>query len=430
MYCKECGQQIADDSKFCASCGKPQSNKVTSFPEKKQEVDNSGKLENALKNARMAMKNKSYGQAEKFYNIALEEEPENWEATFYIIYSQARLTNSLNFSETAYSIANCIKTVLKNIKKIDDATRQNEAIKQISADLCDFLSYAYFVEMYKYNRGKEASNIFNDDGVLTDAKLEDLLKYTNDVRNNFLPFVTMLTSFGNELVSEYGKNEFTTFINIQCYEAILKTLRELYDSTTDAKFDESSFNSILQKYADELSKIKPSESNIKTSSVSPSSSNLFLDSFHTPEKKDGFLTKPLAPDGCGCGCLPAFATAPIFIIGAIVFGIIIAIITPESNSTSAPNTGDQKIKARVQLELSIKANLREPKSYQNIATDVWTLDEYIYVKNTFRAKNNFGGYEVCTFVAHFNFNTKPAKWDITNKPSSDIGCRAIMIALP
>jgi TM2 domain-containing membrane protein YozV len=33
MYCKECGNQIADDSKFCPSCGKSQSKEVVSNPE-------------------------------------------------------------------------------------------------------------------------------------------------------------------------------------------------------------------------------------------------------------------------------------------------------------------------------------------------------------------------------------------------------------
>jgi TM2 domain-containing membrane protein YozV len=41
MYCKECGHQIADDSKFCASCGKPQDREVVSNPEK----SNTGLLE-------------------------------------------------------------------------------------------------------------------------------------------------------------------------------------------------------------------------------------------------------------------------------------------------------------------------------------------------------------------------------------------------
>jgi len=154
-----------------------------------------------------------------------------------------------------------------------------------------------------------------------------------------------------------------------------------------------------------------------------------------------FLIKPLihAPEDIGCGCIPAgcfsYITAPIFIIGFVVL-MIISAIAPKNSSTSAPNSTstsnieDQKIEARVQLAQAIKANLREPKSYQNTAIEVWTLEEYIYVSNTFKGKNRFGGYEVCTFVARFNFNTKPAEWAITNNPKSDSGCREIMIALP
>jgi len=33
MYCKECGNQIADDSKFCPSCGKSQGKEAVSNPE-------------------------------------------------------------------------------------------------------------------------------------------------------------------------------------------------------------------------------------------------------------------------------------------------------------------------------------------------------------------------------------------------------------
>ena len=135
------------------------------------------------------------------------------------------------------------------------------------------------------------------------------------------------------------------------------------------------------------------------------------------------LEKDISNFGCVKGCL-------IFLIISLVISILITLLLPddESSSTSASNIGEQKIKARIELEQSIKANLREPKSYQNTATEVYTLEEYIYVKNTFRGKNRYGGYEICTVVAQFNFNTKPAEWAITNNPSSNSGCSAIMIA--
>jgi ribosomal protein S27E len=142
------------------------------------------------------------------------------------------------------------------------------------------------------------------------------------------------------------------------------------------------------------------------------------------------IHNPLKPEkdkgnfGCGKGCLIIFAI--LFVIA-----IFIGLLSPNDGSGStSSNIEDQKIEALVKLKLAIKANLRDPESYQNVATDTWILEEYIFVKNTFRGKNRYGGYELCTFVAQFNFNTKPKEWGITNNPSSDIGCRAIMIALP
>jgi len=144
------------------------------------------------------------------------------------------------------------------------------------------------------------------------------------------------------------------------------------------------------------------------------------------------IHNPLRPEknksdfGCGKGCL-------IFLIISFVLAIIGAMLdspNDKNSSASASNIGDQKIKAQVQLTQAIKANLRDPNSYQNIATDVYTVEEYIYVKNTFRGKNRYNGYEECTFVGQFNFNTTPTEWDITNRPSSQSGCRAIMTALP
>jgi len=65
-----------------------------------------------------------------------------------------------------------------------------------------------------------------------------------------------------------------------------------------------------------------------------STSSFDLGSFTTSEKTEkSFLTKPLAPDGCGCGCLPAVFTSPIFIIAFIVLIVIGTIITSEESQT-------------------------------------------------------------------------------------------------
>ncbi len=125
-------------------------------------------------------------------------------------------------------------------------------------------------------------------------------------------------------------------------------------------------------------------------------------------------------------------------VGCLILIIIIAVIFffVKDNNTQTPEQRErskmreQAIKARTTLDQAIKANLRDPGSYQHIRTEDWETLGDIYVKIEFRGKNAFGGYDVCTFVAQFNFKTKPIEWGITNNPSSDRGCRAIMIALP
>jgi len=418
IVCEMCGGKdlIKQDGTYvCQNCGTKYS--VEEAKKMMVTIDNSAKLENALKNARRAKECNDYKEAEKFYNIVQMEEPENWEANFYSNYCKAMMSD---ISQVTYYITNCIKNVLKDVKKLNDTIQQNEAIKQINTDLSTLATLGYNNVINFYNSQK---TIYNN--ILFASKISDVnLKCANDI----LPFADMLTFFGKELVSEFGENEFTNLINVQCHEAALRIINDLYKST-DASFSDSNSVDFLQKYAYELKKIRPSSELLNSlEKQNPS----FLDSFTTPGKTEkSFLTKPLAPEGCGCGCLPAVFTSPIFIIVFVVLITIGTIITSkESQTQNISNMRDQKIEARVKLEQSIKANLREPKSYQNIATDVWTLEEYIFVKNTFRGKNLYGGYEACTFVAQFNFNTKPTGWAITNNPSSDSGCRAIMIALP
>jgi len=210
LVCEMCGSKelVKQDGVFvCQSCSTKYS--VEEAKKMMVTIDNSGKVENALKSARRAMENKSYEQAEKFYNIVLEEEPENWEATFYSVYSSVSKPG-LGRLNAEDSIKSCLGTVLKDIKKIEDTTQQNEAIKQIHTDL------RYFEEI--------------------------------------------LCVFANELISKFGENEFTNSIRAQCFEILLKRENNLYtmnkNDWTKAQAHAKRFNSAIF-YANVLTKIKP-----------------------------------------------------------------------------------------------------------------------------------------------------------------------------
>jgi uncharacterized Zn finger protein (UPF0148 family) len=249
IVCEMCGgkELIKQDGTFtCQSCGTKYS--VEEAKKMMVTIDTSAKKENALKNARRAMENKNYEKAKEYFNIVQMEEPENWEANFYILYPYYALQNK-----------STTKNILKDIKKLDDNTQQNEAIKQISTDLMKQILDNSILESKKI---KQINTDFNIDYKL---KNWDVSLYEE-----------ILGTFVNELVSEFGKNEFTTSIKTQCDKTLLKVKIQRYEAILRRENDIITVNKgILSKlnilkdneveenfaaakeYADELVKISP-----------------------------------------------------------------------------------------------------------------------------------------------------------------------------
>lgn len=195
-------------------------------------IDNSDKFESALKNANRAMNEGDYGQAEKYYNIAKMIEPENWEANFFCVFSKVAQEKVPNVDVSP--IRRSIKNIFNDIKKLDNTTKQNEAIELISTMLSTCAMAASNV--YKSN----SYNFYDDISKCADS---------------LLPFPRLLTFFGNELVSEFGENEFTDKINIQCHETALKIVKDLYNGTRFSNYCYRAID-IVKEYTDELGKIK------------------------------------------------------------------------------------------------------------------------------------------------------------------------------
>ncbi|MDR3001228.1 MAG: TFIIB-type zinc finger domain-containing protein [Fibromonadaceae bacterium] len=285
LICEMCGgkELIKQDGIFvCQSCGTKYS--VEDAKKMMVTIDTSAKIENALKNARRAKECHDYEQAEKYYGIAQMEDAENWEAFFYNTYCKAMSQTPI---QGAFDIANCIENVLKSIKKMNDDILQNEAIKLMSTDLFTFASLAYGTIINGYNSTKRFYT------------LDKRVEYVNETRGKTALLDGLLTVFVEKLILEFGENEFTTSIKAQCYETLLKLAKELYNSTTEPDCDESNFNKLLQKYTDELKKIKP-----KSEVLKDMENDSFLDSFHTSEKET------------------SLSVWNILAIGIIVFGLL------------------------------------------------------------------------------------------------------------
>jgi len=241
IVCEMCGgkELIKQDGVFvCQNCETKYS--VEEAKKMMVKIDNSDKLENALKNARRARECKNSEQAEKYYEIVLMEDAENWEAIFYTTYFKAMQCSIAGISLAADSVSKCIKTVLKNIKKREDDVRQNEIIKQISTDL-------FTLSLALHN------------GAIKHYNINDVLSFSQESKNKaeqectaeVLNSAGILLTFGDELVSEFGENDFTNPIIIQCYETSLEQL----DKAFEARYITDEF---LNQYIEKLRKLKPS----------------------------------------------------------------------------------------------------------------------------------------------------------------------------
>jgi len=253
LVCEACGSKelIKQDGVFvCQSCDTKYS--VEEATKMTTGIDTSASLEKALKNARRAMERKDYEQAEKFYGIVLMEEPENWEATFYSTYAKAM---GKSISEAANLVTNSIKTVLKDLKKLDDAVQQEKAITQISVDLVELCEAGYNSAIGDYN----STSVYS---------ANDIYMAKVSCANDVIRFTRMLVFFGKELISEFGENEYTIKKIMLFYEIERKTLDEsLFGSIFNAQFDNEGFISYLQesncehrKWLDKLNELTKAES--------------------------------------------------------------------------------------------------------------------------------------------------------------------------
>ena len=80
-------------------------------------VDMSEKLKNLYTIARRAKDEDNSENAAKYYDLVLQEDPESWEASFYLIYYKAMSCTLGEISSAAISVTNCLKSVLQLVNK-------------------------------------------------------------------------------------------------------------------------------------------------------------------------------------------------------------------------------------------------------------------------------------------------------------------------
>ena len=136
LVCELCGGNnlIKQEGIFiCQNCG----TKYTVEEAKKLfgtvKIDRSEETEKRLVLARRARENNNSENAEKYYDLVLQEDPNNWEASFFQVYYRAMQCNIMNISNAAFSVSNNIDTTIQLISAIPNDKEKALALDCVSA---------------------------------------------------------------------------------------------------------------------------------------------------------------------------------------------------------------------------------------------------------------------------------------------------------
>ena len=96
------------------------------------EIDSSKELTNLYQIARRAKNDDNSENAQKYYDMILVKDPNNWEANFYVVYFKAMSCKVAEIWNAANSISNSIDTVLQLVKEnVTDLNEQRDVIEEL-----------------------------------------------------------------------------------------------------------------------------------------------------------------------------------------------------------------------------------------------------------------------------------------------------------
>lgn len=134
IVCEMCGSQdlIKQDGYYvCQNCGTkydPEEAKKLMIDVK---LDNSDAAKKWYQLARQARDSNDAESAAKYYELILQENPDDWEAYFYNTYFRAMQTKIAFISNAANMVANITTSLFQKIKKLPDTTQQKLAASEV-----------------------------------------------------------------------------------------------------------------------------------------------------------------------------------------------------------------------------------------------------------------------------------------------------------
>lgn len=255
ITCEMCGSTdlIKKDGIFeCQSCGtkysveeaKKMMVEGTVNVQGTVKVDGSQKLDNLYQVARRAKDDNNSENASKYYDMILIEDPNSWEAAFYVVYFKAYSCKIAEITSAAISVNNCLDTVLKLIKDtIEDKEEQRKDVKEIADRTTKIATMLFYGAKNHYN----------------DIDLSIRSNYINEYVNNCVSSVNILYTLGDQIEIIFGNDD-----------KLMKTAVEAWKNGVELHVNISNiYDDLVNSYVEKIKKydseyIQPA---VKTSST-------------------------------------------------------------------------------------------------------------------------------------------------------------------
>lgn len=250
LTCEMCGSTnlLKQDGVFvCQSCG----TKYSVEEAKKMmvegtvdvkgtvKVDTSDELKNLYEIARRAKESDNNENAAKYYDMILVKDPSSWEANFYVVYYKAMGCTIAQISNSAYSVANCLQSVLDLVQSNVPEKEQDAVIGELYAR-CSLIAHMF---------ANAAERTFLD----TDASYR--YDYYNELSDRTLAAQTIMLTYSELLDSRYGE-KYGQIIA----ESYKDTIDLIQICTNHAYGDKSGIQKLIDDWAEKVKKYDPTYS--------------------------------------------------------------------------------------------------------------------------------------------------------------------------
>lgn len=236
MVCELCGSNdiVKQDGMYvCQHCGTKYSVEEAKKLIGVVQIDKTDETEKLLVLARRARDENNEENAAKYYDKVLQNDPTNWEASFYLVYFQAMGCKIMNISSAAYSVANNIGGTMQLIHEHVAEDEQEKAVAEVvlrAAAIGAMLANAAISHYNSYSSVDGAAGECAQRVVSAGAIFENL---ENAIRNEFfdkLPQLLDVQKFWLAFISQ----------NARWYDNDYRT-KEIDRLTAEIKKQDSSY---------------------------------------------------------------------------------------------------------------------------------------------------------------------------------------------